>query len=984
MSKDSSKEHLVGETNLLGLEPVDVPNNETINQREIDNLHNDDATSSYDEEDELTDDSGDKCFVKERNNTSMEEQLSYPEEGEIYQTEGTPKGPVHSTDEESNSSESNITSDTTISLNMNSLNKSTTEEESSDEDSDDENPPILKYTRITSKLPKNFFQRDTISCCNFNENAFLFGTHAGILHITTIDFQPLQTLKCHRSSIMSIYCDGTNFATASMDGTVITGSLELPSQLTAFDFKRPVHAVVLDDDYQNTKMFVSGGMAGQVILSQRNWLGNRMDVTLSKGKGSILGIYKLENTIFWFNDDGITFVDIVTKSTLLNIPFSQHVSNKSIDDMSRPDLFRPHVSFPESDRIIIGWGWNIWSLKVSLLSKTAYEGSSHIGSILSSAASSLRGTPDRQVELEHHFHVEMILAGVAPFKDDQLMCLGYDKWTRHDQEDREIQLRSHVPELRIYDIVTGEEIDSEEVMIKNYEKLSINDYHLGKFIYNDSLPQYYLVSATDCIHIQELSLMDHFDWFLSHERLLNAWEVAQYIPEITTRQRIDIGIDYLLQEISLNHWNMFGFNMNKIFNVNEHVDKELRDYIRQEWQTMIFKAINTDHINENLIDNVPMDYDLDRAIFDSILQYELSHERLENFAQLIQKQWDITLFSVDLFEETLEDKIVSTENDETKTNFFRDQLVFLYLQTGKISKAITHLMERNDPKVIDLLLTSPQLIPEFQDSLIEILLSPGDSISSKIPEMTRQTITTKFHKSIQLCSMAIKYISIDRIISEFRNHKGHDLSKLLLVVLETLLVDEPQLMRKQEDEMINLYIQCDREKLLPFLKQKRDYNINEAIDRCTNESGLFNELIYLWGRIGQTNKALKIIIDELQDPQMAIDYVTSWQDNDNGDDLWDFMINYTVQKPEYLKLLLAHADTLGAKYMNVITQMNPQIKVTEVNTTVGKTLTDKSLDVEVVDNLLQLVDDETGQIAQRYLRLSQMGRLFDPLQQPVN
>lgn len=884
-----------------------------------------------------------------------------------------------SVEEDSKSSSQDISQETSINRQEETSEDESSEERATDEDStdaesedEDESPPLLKYTRITSKLPKSFFQRDTISCCNFNEHRFFFGTHAGILHITTPDFKPIQTLKCHRSSIMSIYCDESNFATASMDGTVITGSLHDPSQLTAFDFKRPVHAVVLDEDYKNTKMFVSGGMAGEVILSQRNWLGNRMDITLSKGKGSILGIFKLENTVFWFNDDGITFVDIISRSQLLHIPYPQLQDDgtNNLTDISRPDLFKPHVNFPESDRIIIGWGCNIWSLKVSLLQKASQD-SSHLGSILSSAASSLRGVPDRQVELEHHFTVQMIIAGVASFKDDQLMCLGYEKWD-HDQ----IQLKNAVPELRIFDIVTGEEINSDEVLIKNYERLTINDYHLCKFLYHESIPQYYLISATDCINIQELSLRDHYNWYLNRENLKKAWDIAQYIPEVEVRERLNIGISYIVQEINRNNWDELGSKMKEIFTKAEETNSsnevDFQNFIKEQWQVLIFKALNAKQINDNLISNIPQDKGFDPLIFDTILEDYLSRRGIKDFSRLLP-ELQISCFSPSLIEERLEQEMGKSADEHT-IRLYRDQVVYLYLQDGKYSKAIRHMISGHDKKALDTLLEHPHLIPTFENLFIDIILLPYQEELNTIASLTRARITTIFYKSIELTTVVTKYFPIEKLIAMFKgNEKDINVDKLLLIVLENIAKAEPRLIRSEENEMVRLYAQNDKEKLLPFLKDKQDYDVNKAIQLCRSEDGLYNELIYLWGRIGEAKKALKIIIDELNNPKMAVDYVISWKD----EELWDFIITYTIDRPEYIRLFLKQSDILGERYVSVISAINSNIKIADIKSAVGETLNSKDLSLEVIRNILQLVDDESLAFAMRYLKMSEMGKYFD-------
>ena len=45
--------------------------------------------------------------------------------------------------------------------------------------------------------------------------------------------------------MLSVFTDGTYFATASMDGTVVIGSILDEKDIVAYDFQRPVHAVIL-------------------------------------------------------------------------------------------------------------------------------------------------------------------------------------------------------------------------------------------------------------------------------------------------------------------------------------------------------------------------------------------------------------------------------------------------------------------------------------------------------------------------------------------------------------------------------------------------------------------------------------------------------------------------------------------------------------------------------------------------------------------
>jgi len=81
------------------------------------------------------------------------------------------------------------------------------------------------------------------------------------------------------------------------------------------DFRRPVRCVVLDPDYakSSSRRVVSGGMAGQLVLSEKGissflffinisgWFGNS-ETTLHSGEGPIYAISWRGPYIAWAND----------------------------------------------------------------------------------------------------------------------------------------------------------------------------------------------------------------------------------------------------------------------------------------------------------------------------------------------------------------------------------------------------------------------------------------------------------------------------------------------------------------------------------------------------------------------------------------------------------------------------------------------------------------------------------------------------------
>jgi hypothetical protein len=71
----------------------------------------------------------------------------------------------------------------------------------------------------------------------------------------------------------------------------------------AFDYKRPMHCVALEPGFgkKTTRAFVCGGMAGNLIMQEKGWLGYKEQV-LHSGEGPIWAVEWRGNLIAWAND----------------------------------------------------------------------------------------------------------------------------------------------------------------------------------------------------------------------------------------------------------------------------------------------------------------------------------------------------------------------------------------------------------------------------------------------------------------------------------------------------------------------------------------------------------------------------------------------------------------------------------------------------------------------------------------------------------
>ncbi|KAG0667106.1 Vacuolar protein sorting-associated protein 41 [Maudiozyma exigua] len=824
------------------------------------------------------------------------------------------------------------------------LNNETDTESEEDSDEEDDEPPLLTYSRI-KKLPMKLFQRDAISACNFHSTIFIFGTHSGMLYFTTSHFEMIDTLKCHRSSILSIYSDGTSFATASIDGTIVTGLVnDIKSEnLIAYNFKRPISSVVLDTDYLINKTFISGGMAGELILSQRNWLGNKTDMVLSKGEGPILSINKTEDIIFWFTSTGIHFFDKNTRTALLTV----ELPTPEDADSNPFEIFKPHVHIPERDRIIIGWMDNIWTFRISVATKNNQDGFMHgnVGSILSSAASSFKGTPDKDVDIEYHFVIPLLIAGIASFKDDQLLCLGYEK---QKDSKNEFILKHLPPQLKIFNVIDETEIYNDEIVCKDFEKLSLGDYHLGKHIHEqgDIPPEYYLICTSDAIKIQQLTLLDHFNWFVQKEQYYRAWNIAQYV--VDDLETVNVGIKYLEQLTKEKKWTEIGPTLVQIFKgLNEDKKTEhfeaINELFNKQWRKLLHLFMD----NKNLAvisEYIPLTLDPTDLIYNDILRYTLEEHETSLFSKFIQ-HWPIKLIA---------DK--------------------------DYSQAIPYMINVKDPKTIRILQNEPQLLPQVMHRLMDIILIPTFNNPKlrnvTINNMPITEIEQLFWEPILLIVQNRKNISLKEVINIFKNYaqKHQNIDKLLLGILLRIDSTESDLLKVYENEMIDLFARFDKRSLLKFLKSKTHYNVEKAIGLCSTQEGLYSELIYLWGRVGETKKALSIIADKLNDPALAVEYIKSWGDMD----LWDFLIEYTMNKPNFVDKLLNSYDYIGNRYVEVLRGINDDQPIERIVPPIVNTLLETKRSYQVKESILKIVDDDTSKYAKALLKLRTKGKIFDP------
>ena len=843
------------------------------------------------------------------------------------------------------------------------------EESSSDEESDDDEEevePRFKYNRIT-QLPVTVFNKDPVSTCLASETFFAFATHNGVIHLTKPDFTLIRSYRAHRASILGLATDGTYLASASIDGTVVIGSVLEAEDISASNFKRPVHSVALDPNYKSSKTFISGGMAGDVILSERGWLGNRSDTILQKSDDPVIAIYWIDGLIIWMNDSGINIYNQHTRKLLMNIPRPEN--------SPRADLYKPRICTPESNRIYIAWADRVWNLKVTVTKSKDLKAllPSSASMILSSGSSMRSQAIEQTITVESELQVDCLIAGIAAFKDDTLMMLSYLPPPRPtDSNPRPV---APSPELRLVDLQTGGEVYGDELALKSHERLGMNDYHLCQYS-NSQSTKYLIISAKDGIVATERDLNDKIEWLVDHKKLEDAWNISANVK--TAAERYAIGLNWVESLVDKDDWVDTARVLELVQNTYLETDNSnelqtveggetdlsvVQTQVRDNWNEWGFIFTKAGHTDE-LAPKLPADHTLqvDSKIYESFLLDFIEKSKIEDLITYLET-WPIELYDFNTIKRYIEDLLQDKPEQKDR---LRKTLSGLYILAGDPVTAVHHLLLLRDPSVLDLV-SKYHLLRSFLNQISEILTinlkSIEDLTLAPLP-IIRETMS----RAISIVVQGRHEVTPDDVVSHLTEKK---LEVVSFLYLEQLNLVDSFASQKFGDLQARLYAEFDRPKLIGFLKRNNNYNLEKAAQVCES-LGYIPELVYILGKVGQNKRALKLVLEDLQDPDQAIEFAK--QQNDQ--ELWDDLLDYCLTRPLYLKTLLDKASG-AVPPAQILARIPAKLAIPGLKDTLLRIFTDHEIVLALNQGILEIVNSEAQILASQLRAARSEGTILD-------
>lgn len=820
--------------------------------------------------------------------------------------------------------------------------------------SEDDVEPRLKYSRLAG-LPKTIFTRDPVSATLVHDNIVIIATHSGLIHLFRPNIELIRSFKAHSASIMSLSTDGTYFASASLDGRVVIGSILDPQDIAASDFKRPVHAVALDPNYTSSKTFVSGGAAGNVVLSEKGWLQARSDTNISTGDSTIVSLRWIGDLVMWINDSGVTVWNNVTKKTVLSVAKPENIS--------RADLYHPRIHLSDGhDRIYLAWADHIWILQVVQEKKRRKQREVPDGAsifsrrILSSSASTKSPQPETIVSVLTKFRVDALLCGISTFGADMLMLLCYTKGEKRAQR----------PELRLIDAASGEEVSSDELPLNGFEALGPNDYQLQTHapFEKDTKAQYYIISARDGVVARERDLTDHVQWLVEHEKFESAWVTCEAI--YGTVERKNLGIEWVESSVKDELWGEAGaalaLVLSSFLDTIDPNDSYKHSIWAEDWANWAFIFCKSNHY-EQLADYLPDQ--LGVSVYDEYLGHYLRDDP-ERFGFYLKK-WK-GLFGPGI-ESSLVSEIDSSE-DEQKVVALKLALAELHIADGKYKPALALLLELRDERCLDLI-QAHHLLGDITAKDIPNLMTIGtDASLSSLNNASAEEIQTTLQHTTALLVEGYHELPPKTVIAALP-----ELSPLTYVYLHSLNLTDTFAAREYGNLLMSLYAKYDHTALSAFLKSNNNYDIGSAVELCKANKSLTPDLVYLLGKVGRNMEALRLIIDDLQDPYQAISFSLKQKDSE----LWNFLVDYSIDKPLFLKALLENMATASMQTPThkLIERIPPNLEIPGLRNSLLGIFTENELQLSVTRGAHEIITNECHKETAALVKLRSGGIMFD-------
>ncbi|PIA16188.1 hypothetical protein COEREDRAFT_43326 [Coemansia reversa NRRL 1564] len=811
------------------------------------------------------------------------------------------------------------------------------EDNASEEEDGDEEEPALRYKRLGGNV-QALFEKDTASTLLATERFLVLGTHWGNIVIVDFEGNEVKKWRAHSTTVNSVSVDLDNeyVASAGDDGRVVVHGL-YNDDVSIINYSRPVKAVALDPYYnrRGSRRFVSGGTAGQLIMHEKKkWFG-KSDTILFTSTGPIQIIRWQDNLIAWACDEGVQ---------IYNTDCSARISQIARPEGSpRADLYSCRMHWRDERTLLIGWA--------NFIQVVA----------LKEPGSGSASGPLLYAEVSIMFRTDFIVCGLALHRDSFLVfsygdhhiigTMASDNSDQIPKESRQQRARdAQPPELRTINW-NIEEVSSDVLPLEGFPLLQPNDYGLSIGQNAIEADTWFILSPKQLVAVRPRGLADHVQWLTERGDYRQAlvdiesafrgegrWAI--YRDQIKQTEYQEIGQEYA--RILMDDGDYVGTaslcaRVLPRSNTPESVD------IWESW-VFAFAEANALHVIAPFIPTE--DIQLSNTVYEMVLAFMLT-SRIDEFRRLVLA-WPPQLFNAYSVVLAVEDQLPKLEESVEDQLKLKHILAVLYDRLNQPSKSLRYHLELFTPGILERV-QRENLFDAVRDKA-ELVLQYDDHVLSvqHDKESPLSLLLRCDAEGVQLLTDNTDAIPCASVVKQLVTVPEH-----LHVYLHALLTKEAHLGAPFADLQVELYAEYNPERLLNFLRLSAYYSFDKALEIC-EERNLVPEMVFILGRMGDNHRALMLIIDKLRDVPRAIEFAKE----QNDPELWNDLVMYSRDKPEFIVGLLELGGTHTANPTVVIQNIPPELSIPGIRRALTNVLHDYHLQVELCVDCKHILDSD--------------------------
>jgi len=462
----------------------------------------------------------------------------------------------------------------------------------------------------------------------------------------------------------------------------------------------------------------------------------------------------------------------------------------------------------------------------------------------------------------------------------------------------------------------------------------------------------FIHSPYDCILATKRDLGDHLGWLLERHQWQDAWELLDEHPEIMAsppenladlipaaspdrgrvptedsfddastvadtqdkkyalaaeKEQRNIGDLWIQELVTQKEWAKAAEIVSKVVSTSG------------QWEKWIYTFAGAKKFDEiaDYMPREPISPPIPGTVYEIVLGHYVQQDKLR-LKELLDR-WDLRLFDIGEITTVLENQLQyrdvredSVEDGEKGRDWriVTESLAKLYEASAKYKKALRCYIKLHDADSSMRLIRDYHLADSVTDDVASFigLRVPDGKLSrmsvDDLDEATSEAITLLVDEAQR--GLIPPVVVVRQLEQKHLNAYLYFYFRGLWQQHREQPLDESMSMVDDfADLVVKIFVLYkDRELLMDFLRVSTSYKFEMAVQECES-ANYIPELVYLYSKTGQVKRALYLIIDRLGDVSQAISFAKEQDDPD----LWEDLLNYSMDKPRFIRGLLEEVGT---------------------------------------------------------------------------